>query len=207
MPAAPAAAAPAAAGAPWLIPALLGVSILAGGAEALFGGKPSAEEEELKRLQKYRMEHGLFPHERTAIRSAYTPMLARSRDTAQNQLARVHASRGTSYSGGLTEDIAKLPSIGDQLARILLPMEMQAKGIGGQGYTQLLSELAGRRRGAVEGGIEDILTGSTRMATNLFDMNTDAEFKEAMTEWMQSQTQAQDIDWDLMYDSFDMEFK
>jgi len=136
-----------------------GISALSGLYEALQGGKPSPEEEEMLTYFRNRMKYGIGGDERMRIRDQYAPAISRGHTERQNRLANAFASRGTGYSTSADIALAQIPSIGESLGQIESQFDTAARQEGASVYPQLQRMVKGQRTQAIQSGLSTMGTG------------------------------------------------
>ncbi len=137
---------------------LAGASGLAGGIEAVFGGKPSRREREEMEYWKERREQGAPPELISQLRSLYAPRIGYGLQERQNRLARGLRASGIGGTTEAFESLASIPSVEEALLSVTEPVNVQYRELGAQQYASLLGETEAKRREAVQSGLGTIMS-------------------------------------------------
>lgn len=133
----------------------LGAALLPGmigGAEALWGGKPSGGEEDYLKRLKWRMDYGLNPMEISDIGQKFAPMLSRGQFARQKGIARSYAASGGSAGSEAAMAVSSVPGVNEILPGIIADYDLQARTGAEGNYFNLMEMLQGKRQASKTAG-------------------------------------------------------
>lgn len=135
----------------WLPLALAGVSAASGAAELLWGGKETEDDKKWREWLENRMKNG-DPQALAVLAGALSPGILKGQYAKQNNVARMHAARGTSYSTQADADIVSVPGPGDILPPIMAEADMKIRAGAEDNFFKLRESIRQRRTASQKAG-------------------------------------------------------